>query len=110
MASIQNISDLVESFVSGKLPFLEFANKFAPIFKSALKSDPDVRMVALAVHAEISHHYHGLISQDELESRLAPYGSVLNEPVVSYFYPAPVAPPNPIQAFAPDSKGELVPV
>jgi hypothetical protein len=87
MASIQNISNLVEGFVSGEVPAKEFANGFVPIFKSALKSDEYVRAVALAVHAQISHYFHAVIT-----------------------YPVASAPPNPHQAFVLDSEGELIPV
>ena len=53
MASIQDIGDLVESFVSGELSAAEFANSFRSLFQSALKSqDPFSKSYALAVHAQ----------------------------------------------------------
>jgi hypothetical protein len=110
MISIQNISELVEGFVSGGIPASDLANSFALIFKSALKSDPSVRAVALEVHAQISHYFHALISEDELRSNLHPYGALILQPKMTFVYPIPVAPPNPYQAFALDEEGELVPI
>ena len=111
MASIQNVSELVESFVDGNISASEFANNFAPIFKSALKSqDAYHRGIALTIHSQISHYFNALISEDELKASVAPYGVGLNRTIVSIIYSPKNDPLETQLAFCVDERGELIPV
>jgi hypothetical protein len=71
MASIQVIRDLVESYILGKVPVSEFGNGFLPHLKPALRSqDQKLKAFAFSVHAQISNHSHGLLSDQEFVKNL----------------------------------------
>jgi hypothetical protein len=110
MASIQDIGDLVESFVSGELSAAEFANSFRSLFQSALKSqDPFSKSYALAVHAQISHHFNGLTSEQDLRANLEPFRSVLlNVTITCVSYYMPSRPLKLNEAFAVNELGQMV--
>jgi len=107
MASVQSIRELVDSFVAERVSPSDFANSFTPLLSDAVKSaDAEARPLAIAVHAYISHYFHGLISEQELRSHVA---SVLG---VDSVYPFTVLLPVPSEhfdAFSIDATGELVP-
>lgn len=86
MISIQEIRKLVLSYLSGEISASEFANSYTPLFGSSLKSNDDsVRKLSLAVHAQISHFFNGLISEGDLRLKLR----TLAEPI-NYVVGAPV--------------------
>src|SRR5690348_2410441 len=72
MASVQGIRELVESFVLEQVSPADFANSFTPLLSKAIKSsDENARSLAIAVHAYVSHYFHGLISEQEFRSSVA---------------------------------------
>jgi len=107
MASIQDIGVLVESFVSGKISAADFANSFRPVFQSALKSpDQGFKSFALAIHAQISHHFNGLISEQDFKTNMESFRP--SSVVVTVSYPAPPSALN--EAWAVKESGELEPL
>jgi hypothetical protein len=107
MASIQDIDDLIESFSSGRISPAEFANSFRSVFQSALKSsDSDFRSFALVIHAQISHHFNGLISEDDFRTNIASFRMGQPTVVVSVSHPVRPAPLN--EAWSLEKGGQLV--
>jgi hypothetical protein len=84
MASVQDIRDLLSRYVDGKISASELANCFAPVLDAALKSgDNSVRQFALAVHAQISFHFNGLICEAEMRSSLESIAGSANQGIGS---------------------------
>lgn len=87
MASAQDIRDLVSSYIARKISASDFANRFSPVLRAAIKSrDKSVKELALAVHAQISHHFNGFIPEEEFRSNLEPIGESAKQGVVSFSY------------------------
>ena len=107
MSDVHKTRELVEGYVSENMSAADFANSFTPILNFALKStDQPARELAVAVHAYISHYFHGLIAEQQLRSNLA---SVCD---VSSVYPMVVTMPTPsekFEAFAVGDCGQLTP-
>ena len=94
MVSVQNIRELVEKFVLEQASAADFANSFTPMLSAAVKgSDQPARELAVAVHAYVSHYFHGLISVQELSSGVA---TVCGLDAV---YPVVVSMPTPSQGY-----------
>jgi len=87
MASVQNIREMVSSYVSGEVSAADFANRFTPVLMDAIKSGDDVaKQIALAVHAQISEYFNGLISEDEFLVGLSPLGKSSSQGVAEISY------------------------
>lgn len=89
MLSVQDVRDLVSNYVSGDIAAADFANSFAPVLKVALKSrDKAVKDLALAIHAQISHHFNGLAPEQEFRSNLETIAGLPKQGVFSVSYKA----------------------
>ena len=84
MASVQDIRNLASSCASREISPSDLANRFTPVLRAAIKSqDPAVKRLALDVHAQVSHYFHGLISEEELLLRLGLFTKPLGQGVAS---------------------------
>jgi hypothetical protein len=61
---------LISQYVSGKLTAAEFANQFTPLEIMDFRQRWRDQLV-LAVHAQISQYFHGLILEEEFRSNLS---------------------------------------
>jgi hypothetical protein len=87
MASVQDVRNLVSSYISGEISASDLANSFTPILKAAISSkDLAFKDVALAVHAQVAGFFNGLISEEALLANLKPIGDLAKQGLVSFSY------------------------
>jgi hypothetical protein len=88
MVSAQDIRGMVSSYIQGQVSAADFANRCSPMLQAAIRSsNSSAKQLALAVHAQISHYFHALISEDEFIANLRPFADYQQIPFEIAFYP-----------------------